>query len=232
MYEAESVWQEKMSMQMFSHEQTAALNTYWRDLPAIYKRRFTKWRPDRRAGIAVMQNHFQLIDKERPNPFRPELMGRSRLVIIVADGQGELIFNGRRNAYEVAPAEDAAGMKRFRDELKEYHYPQNAVGMEAELPYKDFDDLIDPAKALADVFFPGKAPLTEAEKVDNLMPADLKSAVVASIEDPVQRQAAEFCAYTAQQGARRRLRESQPQQRKSLRGMKRESSIVPQFGRY
>lgn len=231
MYDAESVWGEKMSMALFSHEQTAALNTYWRDLPSIYKRRFTKWRPDRRAGIAPMQNYFQVIDNDRPNPFRSELYGRSRLILIVADGQGELVWNSARNRWDVETAVDVMGLKRLRDELKEYHYPQNAVGTEKELPYKDFDDLLDPLKALADVFFPGRAPLNEQEKIDALMPDSLKSAVVAAIEDPAKRQAAEFCAYTASHAARRRLNESQPQQRKSLRGMRRAEPINPSFGR-
>jgi hypothetical protein len=85
-----------------SHEATAALNTYLNDMPPGYKLKFTKWKPDRLAGIAQLQNYLEIIDTHKPHPFRPQLLGRPRFYLVVDDPQGELIPDP--NAWERSPA--------------------------------------------------------------------------------------------------------------------------------
>jgi hypothetical protein len=91
--DVERDWMEasRMVLSLMSHEATAALNTYNNDMPRGYKLRFSKWKPDRLAGIAQLQNYLQIIDTTRSHPFRPQLLGRPRLYLIVDDAQGELI---------------------------------------------------------------------------------------------------------------------------------------------
>jgi hypothetical protein len=91
--DVERDWMEssRMVLSLMSHEATAALNTYNNDMPPGYKLRFSKWKPDRLAGIAQLQNYLQIIDPTRSHPFRPHLLGRPRLYLIVDDAQGALI---------------------------------------------------------------------------------------------------------------------------------------------
>src|SRR5262249_12636575 len=136
--EAERPWNEaaRMSISVMSHEASTALNAYAVDMPPGYKLRFAKWKPDRRAGIAALQNFMQ-IDKTRPHPFRPRLMGRPRFYVVVADEEGDLYYDGDDNL-RVKPAVTSAGLVRLRAEIPQYHYPQAASGVETQYPEKRF----------------------------------------------------------------------------------------------
>jgi hypothetical protein len=172
--EAERPWNEasRMSVSLMSHEASTALNTYTLDMPPGYKLRFAKWKPDRRAGIAVLQNYME-INKDQPHPFRPRLMGRPRIYFIVDDEEGELYYDSEGRLC-VTGAQTARGLARLRAEIPAYHYPQGASGNETEYPEKRFDDAIDPLRAIADVFFPRSAQMTDAEKFEATLPDRLK----------------------------------------------------------
>jgi hypothetical protein len=206
--EAEREWQEyrRITMSLMSHEATAALNTYLNDMPPGYKLKFTKWKPDRLAGIAQLQNYLEIIDTHKPHPFRPQLLGRPRFYLVVDDRQGELITDPDawerpwdRTLPACSPSSaagsvpgavatgspgslgwtvrqpiDARGLARARAELQAYHYPQTADGQERDRPVKIFDDIIDPLKALADLFFPQSAATTDAEKFELRLPEHLR----------------------------------------------------------
>src|ERR1700752_2608003 len=117
------------------------------DMPAGYKLRFEKWKPDRRAGIAVLQNYME-IDKAKPHPFRPRLMVRPRLYLIVADDEGELYYDADESPC-VRPARTARGLVRLHAEIPAYHYPLGSSGIVAKYPEKRFDDAIVQRRAIA-----------------------------------------------------------------------------------
>jgi hypothetical protein len=179
--DAERHWNEasRMSISLMSHEASTALNTYTMDMPDGYKLRFEKWKPDRRAGIAVLQNYME-INKERPHPFRPRLMGRPRFYLIVADDEGELYYDPDGKPC-VRPARTARGLVRLRAEIPAYHYPLGTSGLESQYPEKRFDDAIDPLRAIADRFFPRAAPMTDAEKFETVLPDRLKKEAYAEM---------------------------------------------------
>jgi hypothetical protein len=193
--EAERPWNEatRMSVSLMSHEASTALNTYTMDMPPGYKLRFAKWKPDRRAGIAVLQNYME-INKDQPHPFRPRLMGRPRIYLIVADDEGELYYDGDGRLC-VKAARTGRGLVRLRAEIPAYHYPQAASGNETEYPEKRFDDAIDPLRAIADVFFPRSARMTDEERFEATLPDRLKREAVAALP-PEQRFGADFCRQT------------------------------------
>lgn len=214
--DAERPWGEALQMtrSLMSHEQTAVQNAFLFDMPPELKLNFGKWRPDRRAGIGVLQNYKALIDLDRPHPFRPrlpdgaELKGRPRLYLVVDDSQGE-IYQGSTGDWEVRQATDAGGLARSRAEIVAYRYPPDSTGQERELPTKIFDDIIDPAKALADVFFPNVAKQTDEERVENLLPAKLRMENIAAISGP-DRAISDFCRYTAVAAAKQQIKQSIP----------------------
>ncbi len=78
-----------------------------------------------------------------------------------------------------------------------------------EVDGEALSDIIDPAKALADVFFPSVARQTDEERLEKLLPAKLRMEAVAQIQGP-DRAVSEFCRYTAVAAARQQMKESQP----------------------
>lgn len=96
-------------------------------------------------------------------------MGRPRLYVIVADGQGEVI-RGTGGRWEARGAIDERGLARLRWEFPRYHYPQTADGNEREKPHKADDDAIDALKHIAGPFFPRRAPLTRDELLERELP--------------------------------------------------------------
>jgi hypothetical protein len=194
--EAERPWSEtsRMVVSLMSHEASTALNTYTMDMPAGYKLRFNKWRPDRRGGIAVLQNYME-IDRTERHPFRPELAGRPRIYLVVADDEGEFYYDPDGTPC-VRPAVTARGLVRLRSELPAYHYPQASTGNETEYPEKRFDDAIDPLRAIADIFFPRAASMTDEEKLEAQLPERLRADRVAALPE-AQRRGVEFVRQTA-----------------------------------
>jgi hypothetical protein len=199
-------------MSLMSHEATAAQLTYLNDMPPGYKLTFNKWKPDRLAGIAQLQNYLEIIDTHKPHPFRPQLLGRPRFYLVVDDSQGELIPDpswDRRlpacsgdasgplsTGWTVRQPIDARGLARARAELQAYHYPQTAEGQERDRPVKIFDDVIDGLKALADLFFPRSAAATDAEKFELRLPEHLRWENVQKIPAE-QRSGYDWCRQTA-----------------------------------
>ena len=89
------------------------------------------------------QNHMQ-VDHSRPHPFRrypaghpragEALMGYTRLLLVVADGQGELIYDAENDLLKVRPAADADGLARARWEIPKYRNLVDAGGGERDRP--------------------------------------------------------------------------------------------------
>lgn len=204
--DSERPWRELVSLSLISHEAKDWVNALANDMPDGYKLRFTQWKPDARAGIGPLQNYMGLVDVNKPNPFRPQLLGRSRFILIVDDNQGALIQD-EDGDFEVKPATDSRGFARLRAEIPEYQHPFNAAGEEGAAPRKIFDDMIDPLRALMHIMAPGQAPMSEAAKLDAMMPAKFRADALAALPD-AERLAAEQCAYTARAAAKKQLEDS------------------------
>lgn len=191
-FEAEYNIAQRIKIRKFSHEQTAALNTYLFDLDPPDKIAFSKWRPDARAGIAPIQNHLQ-IDWNKEHPFRrfpvghefegKPLLGRPRVFFLVDDGQGELWYDDNSDELMVKDAIDSGGFIRARFEIPLYHNPENPEGIEKALPKRVDNDFIDAWRGLFDYFAPRSAKRTFREKLEEKLPEGLRLDEIRDIED-------------------------------------------------
>jgi hypothetical protein len=187
----------RMEISAMSHEASAALNTFLemigeeRDDDALW---FNKWKPQTGSGVPQIQNALE-IDYTKDHPFRrypkgyklrgedvggKPLRGRPRFYVIVPDEQGELYLDGE-GELRVRGAVDAAGKARLRYEFPKYRNPVNPTGREKARPNPKAhgeDDAIDALRGLANQFFPSIQRMSEAERVDALLPPPLKAATI------------------------------------------------------
>lgn len=206
----------RIKYSMLSHEAKDWENALLNDMPYEYRLRFTRWRPDRNAGIGVLQNFMDVIERDKPNPFRPTLTGRSRFILVVADGQGAM-YQDSYGRDVVQQASDHNGMIRLRAEIADYRYPPDANGQEKELPIKFFDDLIDPLKGVADVMFPGQGPQSEEEKIESMLPEQYRMETLEKLS-PEARAADEMGRYFARHTIKKQIeRERRIDPREAIR---------------
>lgn len=111
---------------------------------------FEGWKTDYESGIAQISEFLTVIDKDKPNPFRPQLYGRTKAIIVVQDGQGDLYFKNDTDPY-VTPGRDFMGMVNLRRQIGSYHYPPEEAGKAVGQmrPAKIDDDLVDILRAFA-----------------------------------------------------------------------------------
>jgi hypothetical protein len=186
MYEMEmrGLERHRVRLSLFSHEQSAAFNAYHYDVPQLIRPVWHKWKPDARQGIVPMQNYLQ-VDYAREHPFRrypaghPQagepLMGYTRLLLVVADGQGELEYDALNDRLTVRAATDADGLARARWEIPQYRNVVDSQGDEHDRPNrKRDDDWVDQARAVAEVFFVAPQPMTPEERVNSQMKKELQ----------------------------------------------------------
>lgn len=137
---------ERMSLSINSHEAESERQTYSEE----YGINMEPWKTDTESGISDVGDFLTVKETDRPNPFRPELMGRTRLIIVVRDGQGEL----RRKpdgVYYVIPGTDFGGFINLRRQIQGYHYPAEEAGKPVGKmrPEKKDDDFADVCRALS-----------------------------------------------------------------------------------
>jgi len=162
-------------MSYMSHEASATKNTFDVDLEDN-RLQFVKWKAKQGSGVPQIQNYLQ-IDRTRPHPFRPHLMGRPRLFLVVADGQGEC-YRDDLGEWCVRPAIDEGGLARLRWEIPQYHYPKTLAGEEKERVDKKNDDAVDALRGLANKFFPTVSPKTAEELREEALPPTVRQAAV------------------------------------------------------
>jgi hypothetical protein len=162
-----------------SHEAEGERNTY-REL-GLHLR---KWTTDYESGISDIGSRLELVETDRPHPFRPQLKGRPRLFFVVADGQGEL-KRAASGVFTVAQAKDSAGLVNLRRQVGRYHYPPEEEGKPAGQmrPRKIDDDCVDILRAFATHRWPKPAEMTDAEERDSHRPVGLRNADIAAITD-------------------------------------------------
>lgn len=143
---------EKIVISLNSHEAESERINYAEE----YDLEFEGWKTDYESGLAQVTEFLTVIEKEKENPFRvtpngyPKLMGRTRLMIITQNGQGELQWKNQTEMF-VTPGRDFAGMVNLRRQASGYHYPQEEAGKAVGQmrPAKIDDDLVDDLRALA-----------------------------------------------------------------------------------
>jgi len=123
-------------------------------------------------GIAQLQNALEVIDKDRPHPFKPGRDGHSKLYVVVDDD--ELLF-----------PKTEAGFARLRAEAPAYHWEEQKSGepKPLEIPHALFNDAIDCARAAAADYWPRSLEKTLDERIIEQMPPESR-AVIASGRPP------------------------------------------------
>jgi hypothetical protein len=109
------------------------------------------WKTDYHAGIEQIQDWWTPVDVEQPNPYRPELNGRCRLVFVAPDDSYNLAYNDRLSTWFVTMSTDESAFMTLRKQISAYHYPETELGkaVKAMRPVKEFDDIIDALRSHA-----------------------------------------------------------------------------------
>ena len=146
---------ERVQRWRMSHEASSERETYRREhgIP------FDAWKTGKTRGIAQLRNALEIVDKEKPHPFRPHLKGHPKLYLVVDNNE------------LVVPTTDA-GLVRHRAEIPAYHWamPKSGEAPAALVPYALFNDAVDTVRAAAADYFPLAKELTEREQIERAIP--------------------------------------------------------------
>jgi hypothetical protein len=120
--------------------------------------------------------HLGLTDKSLPNPFRPQLQGRSRLVFVAPDREYSLQRHERDERWFVTPSESQWGYKRLRREMQAWHYPPEERGkaVPAMRPKAVFDDIITTVRYAMARYGVDSARMSDWEKTLSKIPKELR----------------------------------------------------------
>jgi hypothetical protein len=135
-----------------SHEAKSERLEYGKMKPRLP---FVDWTAGPNIGIAQMRDYLRIIERDKPNPFHPDLMGRTRFVCVVPDED----YPRRRPTSVWA---------RVEAEFIAYHYAQLKSGepTSSELPAAYFNDYMDMIKAAAFDAFPRPKRLSDQEELE------------------------------------------------------------------
>jgi len=124
-----------------SHEQNSMRDT----LIQIYGESWTAWDTDYNDGISQIRAWFSIVDQNKPNPFRPNLMGRATIYFVAPPSEYVCAFNDKEGKHFVTPSQTEWGFKLLREEFSEYHYAPEERFKPPPLmrPVKIKDDVID-----------------------------------------------------------------------------------------
>jgi hypothetical protein len=133
---------------------------------------FVTWKAGPNVGIAQMRNYLTVINRDKPNPFNPDLMGHTRFVCIVPDSD------------EIRRQPDSP-WARVEAEFYSYHYAKLRSGEESAepKPYAFFNDYMDMIRCCAHKAFPSITELTESEQQEQALPTHAKIETIANVED-------------------------------------------------
>jgi hypothetical protein len=132
---------------------------------------FSTWKAGPNIGLAQMRNRLGIIECDKPNPFRPNLMGRPRFMLIVPKD-------------ELEHAKTDRGMARTRAEFVAYHYAKLKSGeaTRSDVPDAQFNDFMDAIREAAFSAFPNVLPLSDDEEAEAKLPAKIRRENLAKIE--------------------------------------------------
>jgi len=201
----------QIKMSLMSHEASAALNAFLLDCPDETKVFFAKWKAQVGSGVPAIQNLLE-VDKSRPHPFRvypkghekagQPVMGYTRFLLVVADGQGELYVDGA-GVLRVTGATSKEGFARARFEIPLYSHRHTGQA-------KIDDDWVDAARGCLAQFSLRAGSLTASEQVDRAILAahpEASAWTTAGLAqmDPVTRQRYEDAARETVDDIRRQI---------------------------
>lgn len=184
---------------LMSHEAKSERNGYRKmHLP------FVSWGLDVNGGIDQVRRYLKITNKNKLNPFgkldrfHQPLMGHPTLMLLVADEQ-------------LANPRDDKGLARHRAEFAGYsYYVPKAGDAPAKLrPQMLFQDAMDTIRCYAEIEFPSIKPLTEEEKIEQLMPEQYKAEAMAALPETVDSSIAAQGRYQAYHEAKRTLQRQQ-----------------------
>lgn len=134
------------------------------------------WNTDYDLGIPQLKEWMMLVEPRKPNPIRPQLMGRARILFVTTPGEFECVLNDRTGGWFVTPSKTDAGFKLLREELPAYHYPPEEAGkpLGKMRPAKIKDDAIDTLRAIGTHWGPSVAALTDEEKAERRARAEVE----------------------------------------------------------
>jgi len=147
-------------------------------LLGTYGERWHAWTTDYHTGIEQVQDWWTPTDKNQPNPFRPSLYGRCRLIFVAPDGEYELAYNDRLSKHFVTSSKSERGFLTARKQYGAYHYPETELGKAVKKmrPVKEFDDIVDALRGYAVMWSVAPKPRTLEERIqhriDKVMPQE------------------------------------------------------------
>jgi hypothetical protein len=117
---------------------------------------FRQWTAGPNIGIAQMRDYLGLIETDKPNPFFPELMGRTQFVCVVPDSD-----------YPVRQADSV--WARVEAEFIAYHYKKLKSGEPTAeaVPHPYFNDFMDVIREAAFDAFPRPKRITQSERIES-----------------------------------------------------------------
>jgi hypothetical protein len=140
-------------------------------------------------GVSKLRYHFELTDTHLPNPFRPELTGRSRIYFVAPDDEYQLAYNERKKHHFVTPSQTQKGFKRLRREIPAYHFPVEERGKPPQKmrPAPVFDDIITTIRYALARWGVSAAPLTKEQAFQKALPVKLRTTEIEKVEDDDER---------------------------------------------
>jgi hypothetical protein len=141
-----------------------------------YGETWIPWDTSYERGIATIEDWFTVIDKDKPNPFRSSLMGRTRIVFVAPNDEYQMAYNDRLKQWFVTISQSERGFYTLRRQLSAYHYPRSELGKARKdmKPEKTFDDVIDCLRGYAVNWNRRPEELTYDETVEANMPEAYK----------------------------------------------------------
>lgn len=178
----------------FTHKPYASYNSHEQaELRKVLLKRYGEnwvaWKTDYVLGIETLQDWFTPVDVEKPNPFRPDLTGRCRLVFVAPDSEYTLAYNERLSTHFVTMSESEEGFLTCRKQISAYHYPETELGKSVKLmrPVKEFDDIVDSLRALGVMWNKQPQQSTDSDHIEQTLPEGLTVEAIDEIEDDNQK---------------------------------------------
>jgi hypothetical protein len=142
-----------------------------------YGENWIAWQTDYNTGITTIEDWWTPVDKEKPNPFRPQLRGRNRLVFVAMDGEYQLAYNERLNTHFVTMSVSEDGFLTARKQISAYHYAESELGKAVKdmRPVKEFDDIVDCIRGYSVMWNVDPQPQTRQERRESALPQHLQN---------------------------------------------------------
>lgn len=167
---------EEIKLSLINPEATSQLQSYFRMKDRL---RFVPYEMSGNrltAGIAQLQA-YQRVDPDRPHPFKPGIMGRPKMYLIVDDRQ-------------VLTPMDSKGLLLLRQDISAFYDDDNKNKPE-------IGDALQLLRALAAYFFPRSPAMSKQEKVEELLDPSLRREAINNAKTQEEKQGLEFARYTS-----------------------------------